>query len=248
MTLTATLTSTAGTPTGTVTFMNGTTVLGTATLGSGMGVLTSSSLASGAYTVSAVYSGDPDFAGATATSPLAIADYTLAASPSTLTIAAGQSVTTTITITPIANYKGTVALTCGTLPADITCSFSTSSPPLDGTGTPENAILTISTNGSVGALARPARRPESRVAAASLLGLPALLGGLLLAVAGGSGRRRRKLQGLLLAIVSTGVMALSACGSSGTANLAAEGTDTVVVTASSASPLAHTLNLTVMVQ
>jgi len=44
------------------------------------------------------------------------------------------------------------------------------------------------------------------------------------------------------------VMGLSACGSSGSGNEAPKGTDTVVVTASGATPLTHTLNLTVVVQ
>src|SRR5579875_1716657 len=56
-------------PTGTVTFMDGTTVLGTANLSgtnSGMqAVFTTSALASGTHSITAVYGGDSTFAGST---------------------------------------------------------------------------------------------------------------------------------------------------------------------------------------
>lgn len=49
----------------TVSFMNGTTVLGTGTLKSGLARLTTSTLAAGNNSITAVYSGDPDFGGST---------------------------------------------------------------------------------------------------------------------------------------------------------------------------------------
>jgi hypothetical protein len=51
----------AGTPTGTVTFMDGTTVLATVNLTGGMAKLTMSTLATGKHTIMAVYSSDADF-------------------------------------------------------------------------------------------------------------------------------------------------------------------------------------------
>jgi len=247
VTMTATVTSTAGTPTGTVSFMNGSTVLGTATLSSEIAIFTSNTLAGGTYTLSAVYSGDTNFAGVTATSSLTLADYTLTASPSNFAITDGLNVATTITITPIANYKGTLALACGQLAANVGCSFSNASPVLDGTGTPVTVSLTVSTNNSVGLLMAPGSHPESRVVAASLLGLPALLGGLLLALSTKAGFRRRKLQGLMFVLVSINLLWFSGCGSSSNHD-AAKGTDTVTVTATGTTPLAHTLNLTVTIQ
>src|SRR5262249_7664405 len=50
-----------GTPTGTVTFMDGTTVLGTATLDNGVATLVISTLAKGKHSITAVYSGDAAF-------------------------------------------------------------------------------------------------------------------------------------------------------------------------------------------
>jgi hypothetical protein len=51
----------AGTPTGTITFKDGTTVLATVTLTNGQAAFTTSSLKKGRHSITATYSGDPDF-------------------------------------------------------------------------------------------------------------------------------------------------------------------------------------------
>ena len=64
MTFTATITPVSpgsGTPTGNVTFDDGSTVLGTVTLTSGTASLTASSLAVGTHSIKAVYAGDANF-------------------------------------------------------------------------------------------------------------------------------------------------------------------------------------------
>jgi hypothetical protein len=55
----------AGTPTGTVTFKDGTTVLGKTTLSNGVAIFKTTKLTKGKHTITAVYSGDADFTGAT---------------------------------------------------------------------------------------------------------------------------------------------------------------------------------------
>ncbi len=70
VTFTATVTGNGGTPTGTVSFLNGTTLLGTATLNAqATATFSTSTLAVGTYTVTASYSGDtndsPSTSGAT---------------------------------------------------------------------------------------------------------------------------------------------------------------------------------------
>ncbi len=71
VTLTATVAAVspgAGTPTGTVTFFNGTTSLGTGTLNSsGVATLAISSVPIGNYSITAQYSGDTNFTGSTST-------------------------------------------------------------------------------------------------------------------------------------------------------------------------------------
>ena len=67
ITLTATVTSGAGTPTGTVTFLDGATPLGTGTLSGGVATFTTSSLAVGSHSITAAYGGDANFLAATST-------------------------------------------------------------------------------------------------------------------------------------------------------------------------------------
>jgi endonuclease/exonuclease/phosphatase family metal-dependent hydrolase len=96
VTFTATVSSAAGTPTGTVIFMDGTTTLGTTTLdNSGVAAFTTAGLAVGTHTITAVYSGDTSFSGSTSSqlnqavyTPLAVAETVNGAN---VTIA-GQSV------------------------------------------------------------------------------------------------------------------------------------------------------------
>ncbi|HEX3085245.1 MAG TPA: Ig-like domain repeat protein, partial [Pyrinomonadaceae bacterium] len=62
VTFTATVSSSAGTPTGTVTFKDGATILGTGTLnGSGQATLTTSSLSTGTHAITAVYEGTSNY-------------------------------------------------------------------------------------------------------------------------------------------------------------------------------------------
>jgi len=68
VTFTATVTAVApgsGTPTGTVTFKNGTTVLGTGTLSGGKATFSTSTLTRGAHSITAVYSGSVNDLGST---------------------------------------------------------------------------------------------------------------------------------------------------------------------------------------
>ena len=68
VTLTATVApTTSGTPTGTVQFLNGTTLLGTGTLSDGVATYNATSLALGDNSITAVYSGDDSFTSSTAT-------------------------------------------------------------------------------------------------------------------------------------------------------------------------------------
>src|SRR5581483_7773083 len=58
----------AGTPTGTVTFRDGSTNLGTSTLSGNTATFTTSALAVGSHTITAVYAGDTNFTGSTSAS------------------------------------------------------------------------------------------------------------------------------------------------------------------------------------
>ncbi|HEY7315175.1 MAG TPA: Ig-like domain-containing protein [Gemmataceae bacterium] len=104
VTLTATVMGMGGTPTGSVTFFDGTTVLGTASLsvvnGQAKATLTTSTLGLGSNDIVAVYSGDGTFAGSATSMMLPVnqggtsTSLTSSANPSP----AGQNVTFTATV------------------------------------------------------------------------------------------------------------------------------------------------------
>ena len=108
----------AGTPTGTVAFEEGTTVLGTETLGSsGVVSFTTAGLGIGSDTITAVYSGDTNF------------DTSSASTTETVTQATQIGTTTAITATPTASVYGQSVT--------FTASVAVVAP---GTGTPTGTV------------------------------------------------------------------------------------------------------------
>ncbi|HEX4786243.1 MAG TPA: Ig-like domain repeat protein [Candidatus Sulfotelmatobacter sp.] len=140
VTFTATVNPTpTGSPTGTVSFYNGSTLLGTATVNSfGVATLTTSALAVGTNLVSAAYSGNASFATSTS-SPLT---ETITKTPTTTALAVspdpvvvGQSVTFTATVAPIPTgapigtisfYNGTSLLGSATVNSSGVATFTNS--------------------------------------------------------------------------------------------------------------------------
>jgi hypothetical protein len=109
VTLTATVSAVppgAGTPTGTVDFFNGATLLGTGTLnGSGQATLTTSGLPLGSSPITAVYGSDANFSGSTSsvdtlTVGRASTTTTLSGSPNPSLIGQAVTFTATVTVTP----------------------------------------------------------------------------------------------------------------------------------------------------
>jgi len=209
VTLTAAVTvqSGTGTPTGTVSFFNGTTQIGSAVpLSGGGAAITTSTLAAGTASLTATYSGDTNFA--TSTSPAVqqvvqgAAGFTLAAKPSTVTVSApGASGSATITITTTGNLKASSVggFACSGLPSESTCTFGA----VSSSGT---VSLSIATTGA-SAKRSPLFGHHQQLFYAMLL--PGFLG--MVYVAG----RRRALRGLRLLslIVVLGLAALwVACG------------------------------------
>jgi len=135
----------SGTPTGTVTFYDGTTNLGTGTLSGGTTTLSTTFFVVGSHSVTVVYSGDPDFTGSTSsalTQTVNQAGTTTAIVSSVDPSVYGQQLTFTATVSP--NSPGSGAPT-GTI------TFYSGSTQL-GTGTLSGgtASLTVSPQLSVG--------------------------------------------------------------------------------------------------
>jgi hypothetical protein len=106
VTFTATVTSAAETPTGTVSFQEGATVLGTRTLSSGIATFAISTLTPGDHSITAVFLGNNSFAGSTSAiwsqtvSGKATPTVTLTVQPSSAQ--AGDTITFTATVDQIA--------------------------------------------------------------------------------------------------------------------------------------------------
>jgi hypothetical protein len=129
----------SGTPTGTVTFYNGTAALGSAqvvpynptkTFSEGQATLTLNStvanaLPLGQYEITATYNGDTNYSASSSSPaiPLLIANATISLTTSSSSLTAGGS-PVTITIAPIAGYNGAVDLSCSGLPQYAACSFA----------------------------------------------------------------------------------------------------------------------------
>src|SRR5580692_4429539 len=192
---------------------------------------------------------------ANATPPPASADFSIAASPSTLTIAAGQPAAFTVTLGGLNGFSSAVALTCSGQPLGSTCNFSPASvsPASGGTAT---STMTITTSSSpYNPAVRMAKNPTTGIFAA-LLRVPILgLFGLLVA-----GKRNRQLlrgrkwfhymTGSLALLIAAGFL-LTAGGCGYNANSASNGTQrgttTVMITGTSGN-LTHSATVTLTVQ
>jgi hypothetical protein len=209
--LNATVTGTGATPTGTVKFYDGSSLLSTFTLAGTSGVATYSAtaLAVGPHSITAAYSGDGNFtavtsAGQAVTINAVPPTISLAANPSSLTIKSGSTGTTVITVTPAGGYTGTLTFACGSLPSAASCSFAPATLTFTGAATAQTSTLTFSTVSAHAALKMPFDRRLPMAALATLLLLPWAM------------RRRSRLKGILPALVLMGSLALlavSGCGS-----------------------------------
>jgi predicted outer membrane repeat protein len=106
----------SGTPTGTVTFYSGSTVLGTATLNGGVATFTTSALTVGSHTIKATYGGNADFTGGSKSltqtvkkdSTKVAASYNAGTLTATVTVVSPGSGTPTGTVTFKDTTTGTV--------------------------------------------------------------------------------------------------------------------------------------------
>jgi len=192
---------------------------------------------------------DENIVGGIGSCSMSVAPFTLGAAPNQLNVAAGQSSSTTITVTPDAGFNQPVSFTCGGLPVGASCSFNPATV-TPGSGS-INTTLTITTNGGPVAMFSPGI--PSTMLAFLLTPFALALVGLLYRP---TVDRHRLWTGLLLVIV----IATASCGGSDSssptpdnstggapANGTPAGSSNVTVTASSASgnnTVPITLNVT----
>jgi phospholipase C len=117
-TFTATVTASAGTPGGKVTFKKGTTSLGSVALVGGVATLTTT-LGLGSWSVTAVYGGGPNFASSTSAAlnqvvNPAVSTVTISSSQNPSTVGQPLTVTATVTSSGGGTAHGTVVFSSGT--------------------------------------------------------------------------------------------------------------------------------------
>jgi sugar lactone lactonase YvrE len=143
--LTATVASSVGVPTGTVTITDNSTSLGNAPVNaSGVATLTAT-LTGGSQVLSAVYNGDTNFSAASsATINAQLSNFTVSSQPANATIRTGQTATFTISMTPAAGFTSPVTFTCSNVPTAAACSFSQST--LTPNGATVSTMMTFRTS------------------------------------------------------------------------------------------------------
>jgi sugar lactone lactonase YvrE len=255
VTLTATVsdssTGSTGSPTGTVSFYDGTTLLGTSPVNAGVATLTNAALPLGASTVTAVYSGDTNFAASTSSGlseTVSGADFTFVlvpstGSPSTQTIAPGGTATYNFTVTPsLPTFPLAVTFTVSGLPPGATYTLTPSSIPAGSGATP--MTLVVNTTNPLAALQGHSGDRWMGMVVPLLLLLP---------FAGFKRtsdvveRPRRTPRLLVLALLLTGLVGtLAGCGSGGFFGTPQQAYN-IVVTATSGA-VSHTQDVTLIVQ
>jgi len=257
VTFTSTVTGQSGstiTPTGTVTFMDGASALGTGSLNaSAQATYTTSSLTVGSHSITAVYGGDTNFTGSTSTAltqTVGTPSFTVSFNPTTVTVTAGTSGNTTVSVTPALGFNQQVSFSCSGLPAASTCTFSPATVTPNGTSV-ASTTLTVATDVATASLTQPApfTGRTTRGSTGTLLSLVLLgLSGLV--------RFRRNWKGWMfgLTLIAALGMAMSGCGGSSNSNggggggaTTPKGTTTVTVTAVAGS-LSQPATFTLTVQ
>ena len=142
--LTATVSSPIGTPTGSVTFLNGSTPLGTAAVSAGVAALTASTLPTGSQTLTAVYSGDTSFAAANSGAVAeTVQDLAVTTSTASQTASAGATANFVFALSPTngTTFPAAVNFAVSGLPTGSTAAFTPSS--LAAGSGPTNVMLAI---------------------------------------------------------------------------------------------------------
>jgi large repetitive protein len=248
-TLTAQVASlTSGTPTGSVSFYDGTTLLGTSPLAGGSAAFSTSSLSPGAtHTITAAYSGDINFTASSTTASTSIAvgalDFTLSLSgPTSQTVVPGSSANFQVVVDPLyGTYAGPLSFSVTGLPPGATVSINPTT--VAANGGKQTVTVSIQT---AGVTAMQNHTSDARRLAPFAMAL------LLLPLVGARRMRKqgRRLNRLFLFVLLIGGMtaaALTGCGSRNGFFTQAQKSYDVTITAAAGS-LVHSATVTIQVQ
>lgn len=219
ITLSAFVTPAGAFPRGTVTFFDGASPIAILPAASSDAPgLPLSALPIGTHTMTAAFSGSPDFQPANSNAitqvitPPPAPNYAANAIPNVQRIRAGQSAVFNISVLSLNGFKGDVTFSCGALPPLSTCTLVPAHVTVGGTLSVASAAVVIKTSGPNAKLLAPVSPPNGQRlnAAAWSAGLFAV--GLVLMSLGSRKTRRnavRSLSALLLAA------AIISCGGGG---------------------------------
>ena len=264
VTLSGTVSSGSGTPTGDVGFVassSSASGLGFATLdGSGKYSVALTTLPAGSYTIVARYSGDTTFGSSqSSASSITVAgsgggggSFSVAASPGSTSVAPGSPASTTITATGSGGFAASVTLSASVAgptgaTAPPSCSFNPTSIPLSSTTTSGTSVMTCTTTASSQVIYVPTRGPNQPLWLAAGAGLVMVCIFLLSLPA----QKRRWATAFALLVLASATMVVGCggggnSGGGGTSGTTA-GTYTVTVTGASGSTT-QTTTFTITVQ
>lgn len=238
--LTVSVKATVGTPSGTISFVDGGSLLGTVTLVNGTASLTVSFATAGAHTLSAAYSGDANYL------PAVSPNLTQAVEDFSLSLAPGDPGKATVVNRGTANFALVLAPVGGsTLAAPVT--FSVAGLPTGFTGTFAPASAAAGAGSTNTMLTVSGGRAQVELFRPSLFGrgAPIAFAAFLLPLAFLRRRRSRSFTKLLLLLAAAGACAgLGGCLSDTTAGYygTVPATQTLTVTATSGQ-LTHTVTV-----
>jgi subtilase family serine protease len=215
LSVTAKVTGSGATPTGTVTLASGSYTSSATTLTAGSGTINipANSLSAGTDTLTASYSGDSVYSTGSGTTSVTVTQSTFSLTATTpANINKGSAATSTVTVNTTNNYSGTVALSCALTsgPSNSSGDAPTCSASSGGVSPGSTGSATVSTRAATtSALERPALPGKIR----GLLDGGAVLA--LLVMFGIPARRRawRAMLGALVLMIAIG--SLAACGGGG---------------------------------
>jgi len=255
VTLTITISSIAGTPTGQVTFLDGTTPLGLAALSSGVASLTTSALTAGVHSITAIYTTTGSFSGSISSAlSLTVVDLSVGStggsggSGASQTTTPGGSASYTVPIVPSAGttFPSAITLTVTGLPSGATATLNA-----EGWTQQTPTSWTLPANQPLSNVSLVFQLPEQTAAVAPNNGpvskFPFVALGILLLPLARKWRTagKRMNRWLCIALVATGmavVAGMTGCG--GSSSKAQTYNVTVTVTAGT---LTHSTQLTLTV-
>ena len=220
VTFTATVTAPGSTltPTGSVSFMEGTTTLGTGTLNSsGVATFTTTTLPVGTATITANYPANSNFGGSFGTVSqtvlISVGSFTLSVTPSSQVVRGAATTNWQVAVTSASGFIGPVTLTCAGFPSDGTCTFAQTTLQLTS-GSTATTTMTVTNTAADAALRIPSLPGGMDLAPLTVaFALPYELGGFsILAAAFGRRKRKQQIRLMLLGALMLGMLGLAGCG------------------------------------